>query len=237
VDVETDGPIIRAQWGIAAPNLGFYSMAIDHHEQFYAVPALPTHLPLARNKVIRKLIEKAELGIEANLAQDFAQLGQTIRLIDNTVNRIVGSARKLKRGNIAGAIDALTTGRRRTPSYGSPSVSRTLAENWLELQYGWKPLLYDVYGAMKSLSNLQLGNERFVQQVAASALARSTVRTTFPSSSSYITNLGSNRIETETRCKIVLRFRIASALKSFLAQTGFTNPVPRMGNTSILFRC
>jgi hypothetical protein len=107
--------------------------------EIYTEPPIPGHVASARNYALRRLIDQAELGIEANLAQDLAQMNQTFRLIGNSANRIYRSMRALKKGDIPSAARELTHGRHSnnvTPK-GRPSASKSVADNWLELQYGW----------------------------------------------------------------------------------------------------
>ncbi len=205
----------------------FYNILVHSFTNRYAPPSAPGHLPLARNKAIRKLIDKANLGLDANLAQDVAQFGQTFSLIAQSATKIYKSVRQLRRGNIPGAVEALTAGRRssRIPR-GHPSAAKSVADNWLELQYGWKPLLQDIEGTLKSLSVLQ-DTPGIVQSVAVSARAESDVRTTGLTvlNQSGLPNVRYLQTRTRTDCKLKLRFRLASPIRSFLAQTGFTNPI------------
>jgi hypothetical protein len=201
----------------------------DLFTQVYWTPTYPNHLALARNNAIRNLINRANLGIDANLAQGLGELGKTLTLFSSNVNRIATSLTRLKQGNIPGAVSALLHGRRSPPStikVGKPSVTKSLASNWLELQYGWKPLLYDIEGSLKALSNYD--SSGFVQRVVASGKAvldwEASVPTVFMSGQNnpgYI--FFHNRVITQ--CRFVLRFRISDPLQAFLAQTGFTNPV------------
>lgn len=224
-EVYADGPLIEIK-DQRPYGSKFVSLLIDKHTVHYSEPGEPSHLASARNKAIRKLIDKAELGIDANLAQDFAQLGQTVRLIGDNAHKIVKAARQTRKLNFSGAVDTLFAGRHRRFNGAGPSSTKSLASNWLELQYGWKPLLNDIYGSMKSLANLQVGSERFVQRVTQSATSEYSRRETYGSWDIQNTNaVGTRIIRTSTRCKFVLRFRISSPLKTFLAQTGFTNPV------------
>lgn len=203
-----------------------YSVQVRRHTTIYAEPAAPQHYLGARNKALRKLIEKAELGVEANLAQDFAQISQTFGLIGDSALKIVKSVGCLKRKDFSGAIHALTAGRRYKSRIrkGDPRRDRSLADNWLELQYGWKPLLSDIEGSLKSLSTLNNGD--FVQRVRKSAAGQI-------EEVSFVDAIGAsdtgakvkNVTLTSTTCRFVLRYRLASPLRSFLAQTGFTNPI------------
>lgn len=210
-------------------NLNRYSASIQLFTKRYPEPGAPMHDSRAEFKALRKLIDKSQLGLDANLAQDFAQIGQTTRLITSNVTRIVKSVSALRRGNIPGAVSALVAGRSSTSSKiakGYPSIRKSLAHNWLELQYGWKPLLQDIEGTLKSLPVLQDPN-RFVQRVAVSASQTATFAETFDpvAISGQTAGLGKTAIRRDSFCRYVLRFRLASPLRSFMAQTGFTNPI------------
>jgi len=83
---------------------------------------------------------------KVNLAQAFAERRQTANLFVGTARRIAASINALRKGNVTGALRAV----------GSPSNRRTLssrdiADQWLEIQYGWKPLLSDVYASVDKL--------------------------------------------------------------------------------------
>jgi len=205
----------------------YRSLVVPFTER-YPASGLPAHNPGARNKAIKKLIENMQVGIEANLAQDMAQLGQTVNLITHNVKRITQSILYLKRGNIAKATSSLTAGRSqltRVPK-GRASAGKSVAENWLELQYGWKPLLQDIEGTLKAISHY-VGAGGFVQQATASAQQASRYDFTWATTLNA-TGLSEpiRCISNETtRCRIVVRYRLSDPFKAFFAQTGFTNPI------------
>lgn len=195
------------------------------HTYHYAGAPTPTHDNSAVNLAVARLIDKGQLGIDANLAQDFAQIGQTVELIAGTAKRLTRSLHALRRGNLTEAADVLFRSARHTYRRGGKlAKSKSLAENWLELQYGWKPLLNDVYGTMKSLSSLQEKGDR-VQRTKASGTKKREVVTKIPSWSKSTEFVGEQIIRSRTTCKITIYWKIDDHLKAFLAQTGFTNPV------------
>jgi hypothetical protein len=206
---------------------GGWTAEASTYTLYYNHPSfIASHLALARNKAIRKIIEQTESGIDANLAQDFAQYGQTVNLIRNSVTKITKSVLALKKGNIPLAINSLFAGKNPKFRGKGPTIGKAVAENWLELQYGWKPLLQDIEGSFKSLPALNAVSG-FVNRATAVATAvdeSKAVNTNKPigfsgSWSHY------DLVRTETRCKMTLRYTINSPLKTFLAQTGFTNPI------------
>lgn len=81
-----------------------------------------------------------------NLAQAWGERQQTVNLLTNTLRRIADGVSALRRGNVAGALRALGS-----PSRAAHLSTRDIADQWLEIQYGWKPLLQDVYGACDTL--------------------------------------------------------------------------------------
>jgi hypothetical protein len=111
---------------------------------------------------------------KVNLAQMFAERGQTANLIASTANRLASCYNGLRRGNIAAAATALgvplkpSVSRRYKSKY--PKDPQGAAANaWLELQYGWKPLLQDVYGSAEAVADAHLG--KAVYQTAKSTMS------------------------------------------------------------------
>lgn len=87
---------------------------------------------------------------KVNLGVVFAERKRTADLILGTAKQISDSIHFLKRGNISGAASALGVKPRKFNG-----TKKSMSSRWLELQYGWKPLLHDVYGAAEALARLQ----------------------------------------------------------------------------------
>lgn len=85
-------------------------------------------------------------GSDFNLAVSLAELPQALQMIGNSAIKIASAFRQASRGNFVGAARTLVGFV--DPKSGKPvPLPRALATNWLELQYGWLPLLSDAYGA------------------------------------------------------------------------------------------
>ena len=208
------------------PNNTFFFVQDSPFLYHYSAPADPSHLVEAVNAAISRLSARASGNILANLAQDLAQIGPTVGLITQNATKIAQSLTQLRRKNFSGAISTLFAGTNpRFRSRGGPSFTKSLANNWLQLQYGWKPLLSDIEGSMRAVSQLALSSQGFTQRVTASASKDQTTETTFSAWSPNSTARGVEIIFTTTRIKYGLSFKVASPLQSFLAQTGFTNPI------------
>ena len=115
-------------------------------------PAWTSHDELA---LLGKLREKVA-GSDFNLGVFLAEGHQALEMITNAASRIYRSVTALKKGNLKAArralIDGTTNGRGRpAPQKG---VRKDLANNWLELQYGWLPLLKDAEASAQFLAHM-----------------------------------------------------------------------------------
>lgn len=101
-------------------------------------------------------------GMKVNLGVAFGERKQTSQLLLGTASRIAGAIRGLRQGNLAKVANSLglsqqrvtstVNGARKKSSRLSPS--KAFANEWLALQYGWKPLLSDVYKSAEGLAAL-----------------------------------------------------------------------------------
>ncbi len=91
----------------------------------------------------RVKMKKADI----NLGVAWAERNRTAQLLGDTATRIARSFNNLKRGRVRAAMRELGIANSRREPRGS-----NVPRKWLELQYGWKPLVSDVYGACNALS-------------------------------------------------------------------------------------
>jgi len=148
-------------------------------------------------------------------------------MITDTADRITRSLICLKKGNIIGATDALLANRKNAERIRKKmrlAKSKALADNWLELQYGWKPLLNDIDGAMRSTANFLVQSDAIREVSASSKITTKGIAGVedllYPQ-----LRIGYRNTTTDYVTRMGLRFRIDDHLKSYLAQTGFTNPL------------
>jgi hypothetical protein len=86
---------------------------------------------------------------KVNIAQVFAERKQTASTISSTFRDLVRSINAVKRGNFSLASRILRISR----PLGL-NTRKGIANNWLRLQYGWLPLLNDVYGSAEKLAEI-----------------------------------------------------------------------------------
>jgi hypothetical protein len=118
--------------------------------------------------ILLALKQRANTKMQKGLKDQSVHLGnaiaegkQTRDLFLNTANRLATGFRQLKRGDFRGAASAIggldsqyfNPAKRRYEQGRRKSPASALANGWLELQYGWKPLLSDIYGSCEFLAN------------------------------------------------------------------------------------
>lgn len=105
-------------------------------------------------EVDQKLLEQIK-DQKINLMQLFAEREATSKTVLDTVVKLCDAFRKAKKGNFSGAMGALGLDPRglKDPR-GRRKNAAALSQRWLALQYGWKPLMGDIYGAVEALNEL-----------------------------------------------------------------------------------
>lgn len=105
---------------------------------------------------------------KVNLAQAYAERHRTAEMIAKTIQRFVNAFKALRRGNVEEALRHLGAGplsRRRQKRVNAilrrrnarpPEGEFENASNlWLEIQYGWRPLMNDIYESAQEIVRAQ----------------------------------------------------------------------------------
>lgn len=157
-----------------------------------------------------------------NLGVAFAERKQTASLIANTTYRIAHAAAALKRGHLGDVYGLL--GLTRVPSQRElDRLVRTkpdlrVSNYWLELQFGWKPLLQDIHGGAELLAKHVVGNV-YLTQAKGSATVRQTKllkRYPYPFE---------GWIYSKSRVRYLIDYHLDSYGKAALSATGISNPL------------
>ena len=161
-------------------------------------------------------------GMKVNLGAAIGEGGQTLSLILTSVKRLAQSASFLKRGDIPNAVRALG-------SYGKSiniialskkhkSDKLSFSALWLELQYGWKPLISDVYDLVDYLG----------QQPKVGLFRVTGSASDFVDASSVSSGLNSIPIQKymklEVKARVVLWATISNQRLYTASQLGLLNP-------------
>jgi hypothetical protein len=178
---------------------------------------------IASNKLLNAI-----KGQSINLAQAYAEREQTVQLVAGTATKVAKSIRSLRRGDFIGAArDLGVLAKKRANSRFNKSFARrqseAVSQGWLELQYGWKPLLNDVYGACEQLAKRHsriIYATQTVQSSRAKDLYKLTSSTFDKSKSTTLVN-GEDKIVVKMGCT----YSTSNPVQSTAAQLGITNPL------------
>lgn len=109
-----------------------------------------------------RLVQKAR-NSDFSLPVTLIEGRKTVNMVASRARSLANCIFNLRRGNLVGALRALSIEpsipqvRRFNRSYGV-TPHRTAANTWLEVQYGWKPMLNDVKNAAEALAEANLRN-------------------------------------------------------------------------------
>jgi hypothetical protein len=119
----------------------------------------PSLVPVDNNAKLAALGELREkiAGSSFNAGVFLAEGPEALRMIGNAASRIYKAIYAVKRGHFRDAARALTQGTDR-----SRFAAKVTASNWLELQYGWLPLLNDVHDGAQYLAHYLNAPQPFV---------------------------------------------------------------------------
>lgn len=174
----------------------------------------------ARRKVINKLITQIK-GQSFNAGVALAETRQTANLVASSARRIAQTVLSLKRGNVAGAIRGLTGASSRR-DINRVQRAGAIPQQWLELQYGWKPLLSDIYGATQALSKRYATKPTYCSVKASSSIdlnndyATHEVRYGLPASWKQRAN---------ARVNGFVEYAVGNEMSQVASQTGISNPL------------
>jgi hypothetical protein len=186
-------------------------------------PISPTSQQLAAldSRAVTKLRNDLK-NQSINLAQAYAERRMTADLIADTAIKLAKAISQVKKGNLRDAADTLgaKVSRKAVAKHKSnlaKSQQEAVASGWLQLQYGWTPLLNDIYGAAQFLAEKQF-SEIIDRVTASSSLKIDEFRITPDGGGSART-----RYQTDVTIKYGVYFGTNYGPHT-LSQTGFSNP-------------
>lgn len=183
-----------------------------------------------RNDIAAAALQKSLLDLKdkkVDLGVMYAERAQTGKLLVDSVTNFTEAFRAARRGNVSAALDALSGNSAAAEAISKRSssaikkvrgVRQSSSDVWLQLQYGWKPLLSDVYNSVEAVARQSNRPARF--RVSSSK----SYRWNNPEMESY-QGLPVLRSETGiyTR-KYVYVFSYSNEVIHSLSELGLTNP-------------
>jgi hypothetical protein len=192
--------------------------------------SLDAEVASVRSHLVNKII--------SNIQQNRVQLGelyetrsQTASMVASTAKRLAGAFTALKRGNPVGAArellgaDYRSRGKIRSSRSGQvTSGVGGIPEQWLALQYGWKPLLQDVYNSCETVHKAWNDNGEAMTAHASSNASGDHIIISRPRQQPHGPSF---RVESSSRKvhgSASVTYGVSSSIGSSLSQLGVTNP-------------
>lgn len=169
----------------------------------------------AQNKLLERVKHQ-----KINLMHAYAERAQTKALVADSLMKLAKAVGRVRKGDVLGAAKALGVSPRVQRAPGRKSARKHVASNWLELQYGWKPLVSDIYGAAEAY-------QRFLQkrpqvEKATSQASAQDFRTWGPFETA--TNTRTEYRQEEVTVKFGAYFSASGGTSKTLSELGITNP-------------
>jgi len=121
---------------------------------------LPAFTSNDQLRLLSKLSEKVK-GHSFNMAVSTAEAGKTVDMVVGNLAKLGRAALALRRGDFATAARQFGT----TAKKKSALKTTDISGRWLELQYGWLPLLSDTYEGFKAYHALTSGPRKHTYRV------------------------------------------------------------------------
>lgn len=128
------------------PPLGTDGLAYYYNDPKTAIDSkIPTLYAHAYDRFAEKVWGDAQLL----LAVDFFERGQTLKMLEDTLKRLLRAVNLVRKRRFRQAMHAL----RATPPGKGFSPSKEFFANWMALRYGWIPTLSSIYSLCEVLAN------------------------------------------------------------------------------------
>lgn len=152
---------------------------------------------------------------KVNLSVAAAEMRKSVNMIAQRTGTLYKAVKAAKRGNFLVAAQTLGI------KHNSRKV-KDVASGWLELQYGWMPLLQDIEGAYK-LTTQKLLDYGMIITAKSSVTEKYEERLNAPSLSPPFVASCSRELNMTAKC--TLSYRVDSVAMNFAAQAGLDNPL------------
>lgn len=148
-----------SQYCAGTPNTGWRTIVGDTATRNQVFPKLP----LGSEEILAiygKL--RHRLGAQFNAGVALGEARESLRMIAGTATRVYSAWKQAKRGRWKSAANTLVGANGKTRVF---TDKRNFADNWLQLKYGWLPLLKDIESGTKHLAYVMHQKRTSTQRV------------------------------------------------------------------------
>lgn len=195
---------------------GYYDSGLVTNTSFSVGGDMPNygrHRAHAINKALDKF--QGNLSDRAGWAENIAQFGKSVEMINDRLVQLYRFADAVRRGNFGLAATVLSA-----PKPSTASKRKKFAQNFLEWEYGWSPLLRDVSSSVKILTETDFG----LRRISGSGTSRDYF---FVNTRSGDLNVGSRYFEFATfvvRARVQADVRVTNPNLFLAGQMGLIDP-------------
>lgn len=201
-------PMAQMFWSQDPANVYRY-----YTEPFQYVDLLvPVSCPGVDSDVITRARMKYYKNVKnskVNLGVALGEARQTARLLTSSASRIAAGVRSFRKGNLKKVWADLTSG-------------ANVPNAWLELQYGWNPLLRDVFGSAEALAESISIGRRLNLVVKGSASKSDPLILERESNDAFMVRYDGRD---KQRCEVVGNYDLPSSILPAFSSLGLTNPL------------
>jgi hypothetical protein len=172
-------------------------------------------IPDLRNKVVGRVLDKVR-DVDIDLGVTLGEYRETAAFVSSAMEKTAGFIRQLRRGNVSGALAAITG--KRNPRL--KDVADVAANTQLAVSYGLVPLIHDVYGACKALDKRNPPELEVLRKQSGDVVGVDCQKL---SSNSYWKY--KNHVKGEIRAKCVVFYVVDNPLYRKIDAFGLFNPL------------
>lgn len=183
---------------------------------------------IANRAIMENLLNRAEVEClnkardqKLDLGETLVDLDRTVMMVGRRAGQVISAYRHARAGRLHEAARVLGLGKKQITNRGVKGNLKAIAEGWLELQYGWKPLLNDIHDGIK------FANEGFSKKPEiATVTRRLSDRLPFIERDAYDLTWAKEKLTPNVTAYIETkyRFKLADANLAYLTGIGLDNP-------------
>lgn len=137
---------VAESWSVSASGVETHRRVKQADWSASSLPGYSTHVSAAYNQAYERL--RSECSDSAGWGENIAQAGKARNMFNDRLVQMARAAGALRKGRFGDVASIL-----KTPVPSGVSKRKALSQNFLEFEYGWKPLISDVQSSWSILTS------------------------------------------------------------------------------------
>lgn len=183
---------------------------------------------IANRAIMQNLKQRAEVEClikakdqKLDLSETLVDIGKTISMVAYRAQQVISAYRHARAGRLGKAAATLGLSRKEISRRGIAGNSKAIANGWLEMQYGWKPVLNDIFNGIRAVNEglAKDPNHTYVVRRLSEGLPFVNRDVSFVWASESLT------AHADVDVEVKYRFRLSDANLAYLTGLGLENPL------------